>query len=81
MCGVQDFWYTKYKSPRITDLLMVIVLFLSARMSERYMQIGSKGALLVVVLLISVWEMAVPTEATTGECIHVQVFPLQCFFP
>lgn len=83
MGGVQvliiDFWYTKYKSPLITDLLMVTVLFLSARMSERYMQIGSKGALLVVVLLISVWEMAVPTEATTGKCIQVQVSPFSPF--
>uniref|UniRef100_A0A3Q3KL87 TAFA chemokine like family member 2 n=1 Tax=Mastacembelus armatus TaxID=205130 RepID=A0A3Q3KL87_9TELE len=35
-------------------------------MSERYMQIGSKGALLVMVLVISVWEMSVPTEGTTA---------------
>uniref|UniRef100_A0A0F8B333 Protein FAM19A2 n=1 Tax=Larimichthys crocea TaxID=215358 RepID=A0A0F8B333_LARCR len=34
-------------------------------MSERYTQIGNKGALLVMVLVISVWEMTVPMEATT----------------
>lgn len=37
-------------------------------MSERYMQIGSTTCtLLVMVLVISVWEMSVPTEGTTGE--------------
>ncbi|TWW64481.1 Protein FAM19A2 [Takifugu flavidus] len=36
------------------------------RMSERYTQIGIKGAMCVVVLLITVWEMAAPTEATTA---------------
>ncbi|KAI3366895.1 hypothetical protein L3Q82_009543 [Scortum barcoo] len=35
-------------------------------MSERYAQIGSKGALLVMVLVISVWEMTVPTQAATA---------------
>lgn len=48
---------------------MVTVLCLLLRMSERYTQIGSKGALLVMVLVISVWEMTAPMEATTGECI------------
>lgn len=43
--------------------------FLSPRMSERYTQIGIKGAVYVVVLLITVWEMTAPTEATTGESI------------
>lgn len=39
-------------------------------MSERYMQIGSTTCtLLVMVLAISVWEMSVPTEGTTGEYI------------
>lgn len=37
------------------------------RMSERYTQIGSKGALLVMVLVVSFWEMTVPTEATAGK--------------
>lgn len=35
-------------------------------MSEPYPQIGSKGALLLMVLVMSVWEMSVPTEATTA---------------
>uniref|UniRef100_H2VC30 Chemokine-like protein TAFA-2 n=1 Tax=Takifugu rubripes TaxID=31033 RepID=H2VC30_TAKRU len=35
-------------------------------MRERYTQIGIKGAMCVVVLLITVWEMAAPTEATTA---------------
>ncbi|XP_032360610.1 chemokine-like protein TAFA-2 isoform X2 [Etheostoma spectabile] len=39
-------------------------------MSERYTQIGSKGALLVMVLVISVWEMAVTTEGATAH--HVR---------
>uniref|UniRef100_A0AAX7UMG8 TAFA chemokine like family member 2 n=1 Tax=Astatotilapia calliptera TaxID=8154 RepID=A0AAX7UMG8_ASTCA len=34
-------------------------------MSEPYPQIGSKGALLLMVLVMSVWEMSVPAEATT----------------
>lgn len=38
-------------------------------MSERYTQIGIKGAMCVVVLLITVWEMAASTEATTGESL------------
>lgn len=38
-----------------------------ARMSERCMQIGSKGALLVVVLVIGVLELSTSTEAATGE--------------
>lgn len=50
-------------------LLKVTLVFLFARMSERYMQIGSKGALLVMVLVISVWEMSAPTEGSTGEYI------------
>lgn len=37
------------------------------RMSERYTQVGSKGALLVMVLVASLWEIAAPTEATEGE--------------
>ncbi|XP_071370498.1 chemokine-like protein TAFA-2, partial [Centroberyx affinis] len=43
-------------------------------MSERYTQIGSKGALLLMVFLISLWEMTIPTEASrahhvrTGTC-------------
>lgn len=41
-------------------------------MSERYTQIGNKGALLVMVLVISVWEMTVPMEATTGEYIKTE---------
>lgn len=40
-------------------------------MSERYTQIGSKGALLVMVLVISVWEMTQQTEAATGEYIKL----------
>lgn len=51
---------------------MLTLLFLRPRMSERYTQIGSKGALLVMVLVISVWEMTVPTEAATGECIKTK---------
>ncbi|KAF0029439.1 hypothetical protein F2P81_018544 [Scophthalmus maximus] len=46
-----------------------------SRMSERYMHIGSKGALLVMVLVISVSEMTVPAEGAraahqvrTGTC-------------
>ncbi|XP_030576595.1 chemokine-like protein TAFA-2 [Archocentrus centrarchus] len=35
-------------------------------MSEPYPQIGSKGALLLMVLVMSVWEMSVPTEAATA---------------
>ncbi|XP_033470141.1 chemokine-like protein TAFA-2 [Epinephelus fuscoguttatus] len=35
-------------------------------MSERYTPIGCKGALLVMVLVISVWEMTVPTEGATA---------------
>uniref|UniRef100_A0AAX7W685 TAFA chemokine like family member 3 n=1 Tax=Astatotilapia calliptera TaxID=8154 RepID=A0AAX7W685_ASTCA len=35
-------------------------------MSEPYPQIGSKGALLLMVLVMSVWEMSVPAEATTA---------------
>lgn len=41
-------------------------------MSERYTQIGIKGAMCVVVLLITVWEMAAPTEATTGESLTAE---------
>ncbi|KAG7497334.1 hypothetical protein JOB18_035852 [Solea senegalensis] len=37
-----------------------------SRMSERYTHIGSKGALLVMVLVVSVWEMTVPTEGATA---------------
>ncbi|XP_034056607.1 chemokine-like protein TAFA-2 isoform X1 [Gymnodraco acuticeps] len=44
-------------------------------MSERYTQPGCKGALLVMVLVISVWEMTEPTEGAsaahqvrTGTC-------------
>lgn len=36
------------------------------RMSERYAQVGSKGALLVMVLVITFWEMSVPTEGATA---------------
>ncbi|KAM8908932.1 chemokine-like protein TAFA-2 isoform 2-T2 [Spinachia spinachia] len=36
-------------------------------MSERYTQIGSKGALLVMVLVIGVWEMTVPAEGAKGR--------------
>ncbi|MEQ2302780.1 Chemokine-like protein TAFA-2 [Ameca splendens] len=45
------------------------------RMSERYMQIGTKGALLVMVLVIGVLELSKLTEGTkvthhvrTGTC-------------
>lgn len=41
-------------------------------MSERYAQIGIKGAMCVVVLLMTVWEMAAPTEATTGESLTAE---------
>lgn len=41
-------------------------------MSERYTQIGSKGALLVMVLVIGVWEMTVPTEGAKGEHVQTQ---------
>ncbi|KAA8579986.1 hypothetical protein FQN60_005521, partial [Etheostoma spectabile] len=44
--------------------LHLLLMFLL--MSERYTQIGSKGALLVMVLVISVWEMAVTTEGATA---------------
>lgn len=44
-------------------------------MSERYTQIGVKGAVCVVVLLIGVWEMTAPTEATTGESFTAQHTP------
>jgi len=36
-------------------------------MSERYTQIGNKRALLLLVLVVSVWEMSEPTEGATGE--------------
>lgn len=57
----------------INDVLMITVICLLLRMSERYTRIGSKGALLVVVLVISVWEMTAPMEATIGECITAKL--------
>ena len=48
---------------------MIIILFLFPRMSERSAHIGTTGALLIMVLVISVCGMTLPTEATTGECI------------
>lgn len=46
-------------------------------MSERYARIGSKGALLVMVLVISVWEMTVPTEGAKGERAQTAGFTSQ----
>lgn len=52
-------------------------------MSERYAPIGVKGAVCVVVLLVTVWEMMATTEATTGESfkpfqlVVVRQFPHQ----
>lgn len=50
-------------------------------MSERYTPIGSKGALLVMVLVVSVLEMTVLTEATTGECMKAKSTGVFICFP
>lgn len=47
-------------------------LLLFSRMSERYMLMGSKAALLLMVLVISVWEMSIPTEGATGELTETE---------
>lgn len=52
---------------------MLTAFLVFPRMSERYTQIGSKGALLVMVLVVSFWEMTVPTEATAGESNYIDV--------
>lgn len=38
-------------------------------MNERYAPIGIKGAVCVVLLLITVWDMTATTAATTGESL------------
>ncbi|KAF7663948.1 hypothetical protein LDENG_00194860 [Lucifuga dentata] len=48
-------------------LHLLIVLLL---MRERYTQIRSKGALLLMVFMVGVWEMSVPTEGSTEHQVR-----------
>lgn len=63
------------ETPAVWMTLSVTVL----RMSERYTQPGCKGALLVMVLVISAWEMTEPTEGASGERTNTHLLPSSLF--